>query len=84
MISYSYMAGMELVRRSVMTDRELALEQALGAVVAVARQLGISMTLLAKAKADLLLQAPESEPAVREIDLAAQGSSSLPIIPLRA
>lgn len=67
-----------------MTEREVALEQALGAVVAVARQLGISMTLLAKAKADLLLQAPESEPAVRELELAARGSSSLPIVPLRA
>lgn len=73
-----------------MTEREVALEQALGAVVAVALQLGISMTLLAKAKADLLLQASESEPAkqqvlgaVREIELAAQGSgSSLPIGPL--
>ena len=72
-----------------MTEREVALEQALGAVVAVARQLGISMTLVAKAKADLL-QAPESEHAkqqalgaVREIELAAQGSgSSLPIVPL--
>lgn len=71
-----------------MTEREVALEQALGAVVAVALQLGISMTLLAKAKADLLLQASESEPAkqqvlgaVREIELAAQGSgSSLPIV----
>jgi hypothetical protein len=48
------------------------------------------MTLLAKAKADLLLQESESEPAkqqvlgaVREIELAAQGSgSSLPIGPL--
>jgi hypothetical protein len=48
------------------------------------------MTLLAKAKADLLLQESESEPAkqqvlgaVREIELAAQGSgSSLPIVPL--
>lgn len=73
-----------------MTEREVALEQALGAVVAVVLQLGISMTLLAKAKADLLLQASESEPAkqqvlgaVREIELAAKGlGSSLPIVPL--
>lgn len=64
-----------------MTEREAALEQALGAVVAVARQPGISMTLLAKAKTEILFQAPESEAAkqqaleaIREIELAAQGS----------
>ncbi|EJQ7927796.1 hypothetical protein ACQW7T_006761 [Pseudomonas aeruginosa] len=72
-----------------MTEREAALEQALGAVVAVARQLGISMTLLAKAKTEILFQAPESEAAkqqaleaIREIELAAQGSGNdLPIVP---
>lgn len=59
-----------------MTHREMALEQALGAVVAVACQLGINMTLLAKAKAELLSQVPSSElakqlasEAIREIEL---------------
>ena len=59
-----------------MTHREMALGQAIGAVVAVDCQLGISMTLLPKAKAELLSQAPSSElakqlasEAIREIEL---------------
>jgi hypothetical protein len=47
------------------------------------------MTLLAKAKTEILFQAPESEAAkqqaleaIREIELAAQGSGNdLPIVP---
>lgn len=67
-----------------MTEREAALEQALGAVVAVARQLGISMTLLAKAKTEILFQAPESEAAkqqaleaIREIELSARAQATI-------
>lgn len=61
-----------------MTDRESALEQALGAVVTVACQLGINMTLLDKAKAELLEQAGAGGEqgelvanAIHEIELAA-------------
>lgn len=61
-----------------MTNREIALEQALGAVVTVACQLGINVTLLDKAKAELLDQAraggkqsPVLADAIQEIELAA-------------
>lgn len=61
-----------------MTNREYALEQALGAVVTVACQLGINVTLLDKAKAELLEQADTSgrhsdlmADAIHEIELAA-------------
>lgn len=61
-----------------MTNRETALEQALGAVVTVACRLGINVTLLDKAKAELLEQAGADAPqggqvtdAIQEIEQAA-------------
>jgi hypothetical protein len=67
-----------------MTNREIALEQALGAVVTVAYQLGINVTLLDKAKAELLGQ-DDTEgsqgkllaDAVHEIELAASTRLSI-------
>lgn len=60
-----------------MTNREYALEQALGAVVTVACQLGINVTLLDKAKAELLEQSCAGDgqsalmaDAIHEIELA--------------
>lgn len=60
-----------------MKNRELALEMALGSVVLVASKLGIRMTLLAKAKAELLGQTLSCElvrqhvqEAIYEIELA--------------
>lgn len=61
-----------------MTNREIALERALEAVVTVACRLGINVTLLDKAKAELMRQAgagsQEGElavDAIHEIELTA-------------
>jgi hypothetical protein len=50
-----------------MTNRETALEQALGAVVTVACRLGINVTLLDKAKAELLEQAGANGTLVEQV-----------------
>ncbi|MGU2390825.1 hypothetical protein ACSEOD_03170 [Pseudomonas aeruginosa] len=66
-----------------MTDREVALEKALGAVVAAAVQLGIHRTLLGKAQIELFsrdlnpgLAGELIQEAINEIELAAQNSAS--------